>query len=178
RRRRLRRRAGDDLSAADADQCRDGDLAVPDHRGDGGDDGAAGDDQLLGRHRAGPVPDPGRRDRRAARRAGRRAAARRAAQAPPGADGSRRGAQAVHRPGAQAGRSLLHLDGRAMRIAELVIAALVAAAQAGANDIIVVVRGPAVDMTVRQKEWVAGIWINHDQAKLVAMPTFYYLSST
>src|SRR6185437_2415863 len=216
RRRRLRRRAGDDLSAADADQCRDGDLAVPDHRGDGGDDGAAGDDQLLGRHRAGPVPDPGRRDRRAARRAGRRAAARRAAQAPPGADGSRRGAQAVHRPGAQAGRSLLHLDGRAMRIAALVIAALVAAApagasedlvsglsqdtveitsnytgtdivvfgaierpeEAGANDIIVVVRGPAVDMTVRQKEWVAGIWINHDQAKLVAMPTFYYLSST
>jgi uncharacterized protein (TIGR02186 family) len=50
--------------------------------------------------------------------------------------------------------------------------------EAGANDIIVVVRGPAVDMTVRQKEWVAGIWINHDQAKLVAMPTFYYLSST
>jgi uncharacterized protein (TIGR02186 family) len=48
----------------------------------------------------------------------------------------------------------------------------------GVNDIIVVVRGPAADMTVRQKEWVAGVWINHDQAKLVAMPTFYYLAST
>lgn len=48
----------------------------------------------------------------------------------------------------------------------------------GANDIVVVVRGPATDMVVRQKEWVAGIWINHDQARLVAMPAFYYLAST
>ncbi|HJW41458.1 MAG TPA: TIGR02186 family protein [Rhizomicrobium sp.] len=50
--------------------------------------------------------------------------------------------------------------------------------EVGSNDIVVVVRGPTADMTVRQKEWVAGIWINHDQAKLVAMPTFYYLAST
>ena len=48
----------------------------------------------------------------------------------------------------------------------------------GINDVVVVVRGPDADMTVRQKQWVAGIWINRDQAKLIAMPSYYFLAST
>ncbi|HUO90909.1 MAG TPA: TIGR02186 family protein [Rhizomicrobium sp.] len=48
----------------------------------------------------------------------------------------------------------------------------------GANDIVVVVRGPGTDMTVRKKDRVAGIWINRDQAKLFDMPSYYYLAST
>ncbi len=48
----------------------------------------------------------------------------------------------------------------------------------GSNDIVVVVRGPDADMTVRQKQWVAGIWINRDQAKLLAMPSYYFIAST
>jgi uncharacterized protein (TIGR02186 family) len=49
---------------------------------------------------------------------------------------------------------------------------------AGVNDVAVVVRGPPTDMTVREKQWVAGIWINRDQAKLFAMPSYYYVAST
>ncbi len=48
----------------------------------------------------------------------------------------------------------------------------------GTNDVVVVVRGPDADMTVRKKDNVLGIWISLDQAKLVAIPAYYYLSST
>lgn len=48
----------------------------------------------------------------------------------------------------------------------------------GGNDVVVIVRGPGADMTVREKQWVGGIWINHDQAKLFQMPSYYYLAST
>jgi len=48
----------------------------------------------------------------------------------------------------------------------------------GVNDVVVVVRGPGANMTVREKQWVAGIWINRDQAKLLSMPTYYFLAST
>jgi uncharacterized protein (TIGR02186 family) len=48
----------------------------------------------------------------------------------------------------------------------------------GANDVVVVVRGPDADMTVRQKLWTAGIWVNRDQATLVAMPSYYTIAST
>ena len=48
----------------------------------------------------------------------------------------------------------------------------------GVNDVVVVVRGPGAVMTVREKQWVAGIWINRDQAKMIAMPTYYFLAST
>lgn len=46
------------------------------------------------------------------------------------------------------------------------------------RDIVVVVRGPDANITVRKKERVAGIWINHDQAVLGGMPSFYFLAST
>ncbi|HEY0107364.1 MAG TPA: TIGR02186 family protein, partial [Rhizomicrobium sp.] len=48
----------------------------------------------------------------------------------------------------------------------------------GANDVVVVVRGPDADMTVREKQWIGGIWINRDQARLVAMPSYYFIAST
>lgn len=51
-------------------------------------------------------------------------------------------------------------------------------ASSTSKDIVVVVRGPETTMTVRQKAWVAGIWVNHNQATLDGMPTFYYLTST
>ncbi len=49
---------------------------------------------------------------------------------------------------------------------------------AGVNDVVVVVRGPGANLTVREKQWVAGIWINRDQAKLFSMPSYYFLAST
>jgi uncharacterized protein (TIGR02186 family) len=48
----------------------------------------------------------------------------------------------------------------------------------GTNDVVVIVRGPDTDMTVRKKDSVAGIWINRDQAKLFDMPSYYFLAST
>lgn len=45
-------------------------------------------------------------------------------------------------------------------------------------DVVVVVRGPNVDMTVRKKARVAGLWINRHEATLDGMPGFYYLAST
>lgn len=47
----------------------------------------------------------------------------------------------------------------------------------GTNDVIVVVRGPDADMTIRKKDNVIGIWINRDQAKLLEMPSYYFLAS-
>jgi uncharacterized protein (TIGR02186 family) len=46
------------------------------------------------------------------------------------------------------------------------------------KDVVVVVRGPATDITVRRRDRVAGIWINHDAAKLSGMPAYYFLAST
>jgi len=48
----------------------------------------------------------------------------------------------------------------------------------GTHDVIVIIRGPDADMTVRKKDRVVGIWLNRDQAKLQDMPTYYYLAST
>lgn len=46
------------------------------------------------------------------------------------------------------------------------------------KDVVVVVRGPDADVTVRRRDRVAGIWINHDAAKLSGMPSYYFLAST
>ncbi|MEJ1969282.1 MAG: TIGR02186 family protein [Rhizomicrobium sp.] len=48
----------------------------------------------------------------------------------------------------------------------------------GTNDVVVVVRGPDTDMTVREKSRVVGIWLNRDQAKFYAMPAYYFVAST
>jgi uncharacterized protein (TIGR02186 family) len=50
--------------------------------------------------------------------------------------------------------------------------------QPAGRDIIVVVRGPDTTLTVRRKDRVAGIWINHDAANLSGMPAYYYLATT
>lgn len=46
------------------------------------------------------------------------------------------------------------------------------------RDVVVVVRGPDLNMTVRKKDRVAGLWINRHEAALRAMPGYYYLAST
>jgi uncharacterized protein (TIGR02186 family) len=46
------------------------------------------------------------------------------------------------------------------------------------KDVIVVIRGPDADMTVRRKARIAGMWINRDQMKFGGMPAYYYLAST
>jgi len=46
------------------------------------------------------------------------------------------------------------------------------------KDVVVVVRGPDTDLTVRRRDRVAGIWINHDAASLSGMPSYYFLAST
>ena len=48
----------------------------------------------------------------------------------------------------------------------------------GPKDVVVVVRGPDTDLTVRRRDRVAGIWINHDAADLSGMPSYYFLAST
>ncbi len=60
----------------------------------------------------------------------------------------------------------------------VVFGAIEHAEEVGTNDVVVVVRGPDADMTVREKQWVAGLWINRDQARLVGMPSYYFLAST
>ena len=53
------------------------------------------------------------------------------------------------------------------------------ARSARGRDIVVVVRGPDADMTVRRRDRVAGVWINHDAARLsTACPSYYFLAST
>jgi uncharacterized protein (TIGR02186 family) len=49
---------------------------------------------------------------------------------------------------------------------------------AAGRDIVVVVRGPDTDMTVRRRDRVLGVWINRDAAKFSGMPAYYYLAST
>lgn len=46
------------------------------------------------------------------------------------------------------------------------------------RDVVVVVRGPDTDMTVRQKVRVAGLWLNRHRVSLNGMPGYYYVAST
>ena len=48
----------------------------------------------------------------------------------------------------------------------------------GPVDVIVAVRGPEEDVTVRRKDRVAGIWVNTDSADIDAVPSFYKVTST
>lgn len=49
---------------------------------------------------------------------------------------------------------------------------------AAGRDIVVVVRGPDTDVTVRRRDRVAGIWVNRDAAQFSGMPAYYFLAST
>jgi uncharacterized protein (TIGR02186 family) len=46
------------------------------------------------------------------------------------------------------------------------------------QDLVIVIRGPQLDMTVRRKARVLGIWVNREQAELTGLPGYYFLSST
>jgi len=46
------------------------------------------------------------------------------------------------------------------------------------KDVVVVIRGPQADMTVRRKARIAGVWINRDQMKFGGMPAYYFLASS
>ena len=47
------------------------------------------------------------------------------------------------------------------------------------QDLVIVIRGPPVDMTVRRKERLFGlVWINRSQVQLSGMPGYYFLAST
>lgn len=46
------------------------------------------------------------------------------------------------------------------------------------RDVVVVIRGPTVDLTVRRKERVAGIWVNAEQVHFDGLPGYYFIAST
>jgi uncharacterized protein (TIGR02186 family) len=48
----------------------------------------------------------------------------------------------------------------------------------GDQDLVVVIRGPALDMTVRRKERILGIWVNREQVAFTGLPGYYFLAST
>ncbi len=47
-----------------------------------------------------------------------------------------------------------------------------------AKDVVVVVRGPAEDITARRKEKVAGIWMNYGSQIFKNIPSYYAVAST
>lgn len=47
-----------------------------------------------------------------------------------------------------------------------------------AGDIIVVVRGPARDYTLRKKERISGIWINSQSLEMHGVPDYYAIAAT
>jgi uncharacterized protein (TIGR02186 family) len=48
----------------------------------------------------------------------------------------------------------------------------------GGSDIVVVIRGPAQSVTVRERIQVAGIWLNASGLQFMGAPTFYAIAST
>jgi uncharacterized protein (TIGR02186 family) len=60
----------------------------------------------------------------------------------------------------------------------IVFGAIEHAGAAAARDIVVVVRGPDTDMTVRRKDRIAGVWINNARARLSGMPSYYFIAAT
>ena len=46
------------------------------------------------------------------------------------------------------------------------------------GDVIVVVHGPAADITVRRKERIAGVWVNNASQTFSHTPTFYHVAMT
>jgi uncharacterized protein (TIGR02186 family) len=48
----------------------------------------------------------------------------------------------------------------------------------GDQDLVVVIRGPALDMVVRRKQRMFGIWVNREQVSFSGLPGYYFLAST
>jgi uncharacterized protein (TIGR02186 family) len=51
-------------------------------------------------------------------------------------------------------------------------------ANAAMQDLVVVIRGPTLDMTVRRKERILGVWVNREQVAFSGLPGYYFLAST
>ena len=51
-------------------------------------------------------------------------------------------------------------------------------AQEAAGELIVVVRGPARDFTMRKKKRIGGIWVNHDRVDYKQVPDYYAIAAT
>lgn len=54
----------------------------------------------------------------------------------------------------------------------------IAGSRAVNRDIVVIVQGPARPVTVRRKEKIAGIWVNHDSVTYPTVPGYYAIAST
>lgn len=50
--------------------------------------------------------------------------------------------------------------------------------EGGRTDVVVVVKGPSESIVVREKEKVAGIWVNADQMRYRSAPSFYAIASS
>jgi uncharacterized protein (TIGR02186 family) len=48
----------------------------------------------------------------------------------------------------------------------------------GEGDVVVVVKGPERDVTVRHKGRIAGIWVNEDELQFVGVPLFYLVATS
>jgi len=48
----------------------------------------------------------------------------------------------------------------------------------GEGDVVVIVRGPDGEASVRRKARVAGLWINRDEMRFSGVPTFYRIASS
>jgi uncharacterized protein (TIGR02186 family) len=48
----------------------------------------------------------------------------------------------------------------------------------GTGDVVIIVRGPLSDATVRRKARVAGIWVNRDSMVFTNVPSYYALASS
>jgi uncharacterized protein (TIGR02186 family) len=46
------------------------------------------------------------------------------------------------------------------------------------QDLVIVIRGPDIDMTVRRKRRILGIWVNSEQIAFGGLPGYYFLAST
>lgn len=60
----------------------------------------------------------------------------------------------------------------------VVFGAIERPAAAGGRDVVVVVRGPETQITVRRRDRVAGVWMNREAARFQGMPAFYFLAGT
>ena len=60
----------------------------------------------------------------------------------------------------------------------VVFGAIERPSSSGPRNIVVVVRGPTAQMTVRKKDRIGGVWINNEKAIFYGMPTYYFSAST
>jgi len=61
---------------------------------------------------------------------------------------------------------------------EFVLFGAIEASDDEPRDVVVVIRGPDQEFTVRRKERILGIWLNRQQIAFRGMPGYYFLAST